>query len=69
MSKLKLHKPWHEVKELLKEINGDLTDEDLVYEEGKEAELLARVSQKINMTIDNVKSLIESVSYNEGKAS
>ena len=69
MEKLKLHKPWDEVKELLKEINGDLTDEDLVYEEGKEDILLKRIAGKINMNADNVKALIESVSYNEGKAS
>jgi len=69
MNKLKLNQPWDEVKERLKEINGSLTDEDLVYEEGKEDVLLAHLSSKINMSTDDVKSLIESVSFNEGKAS
>lgn len=67
--KLKLHKSWDEVKELLKEINSDITDEDLRYEEGKEEQLLQRLSQKIGKTNEDVKALIESVSYNEGKAS
>lgn len=69
MSKLQLHRPWYEVKEMLKEINGSLTDEDLLYEEGKEDDLLEHLAGKINMTMDEVKGLIESVSYNEGKAS
>lgn len=40
MSTFKLHRPWEEVKETLKEINSSLTDEDLVYKEGSEDELL-----------------------------
>lgn len=69
MSILKLHKPWEEVKEQLKEINANLTDGDLVYEEGKEEALLSRLSQIMNMQPADVRQLIESVSYNEGKAS
>jgi len=37
---LKLEAPWDEVKEMLREINVDLTDEDLGYEKGKEKQLL-----------------------------
>lgn len=69
MKTLKLHKPWHDVKEQLKEINTKLTDDDLVYEEGKEEELLNRLSRIMNMSPGDVKGLIESVSFNEGKAS
>ena len=69
MSKLQLHKPWNEVKEQLKEINADLTDDVLTYEEGKEDELLNRLSGIMNIKPDDVRSLIESVSSNEGKAS
>ena len=36
---LKLEAPWNEVKEMLQEINMDLTDEDLYYERGKETGL------------------------------
>jgi hypothetical protein len=69
MSKLKLHKPWDEVKEQLKEINAKLTDKDLVYTEGQEDELLERLSGIMKMGPRDVKALIESVSFNEGKAS
>lgn len=69
MTQLNLHKPWNEVKELLKEVNSNLTDEDLQYEKGKEAELFSRLKKKINMSEEELKGWIESVSFNEGKAS
>ena len=65
---LKLEAPWPEVKELLQEINLDLTDEDLYYEKGKEKELLERLSLKMNKSIPEVKTWIESVSHNKGLA-
>lgn len=64
-----LQAPWEEVKEKLKEINVNLTDEDLVYSEGNEDELLQRLSQKMKKDPNDVKALIESVSSNKGKAS
>lgn len=66
---LKLEAPWAQVKEQLKEINTSLTDEDLVYEPGKEDDLLERVSKKLNKDKSEVKAWIESVSFNKGKAS
>jgi hypothetical protein len=66
---LKLEAPWVEVKEQLKELNLSLTDEDLEYIPGHEEELLKRLSTKLGMDILSVKTWIESVSYNEGKAS
>ena len=65
---LKLENSWNEVKEQLQEIRPDLTDEDLNYEEGKEQQLLERLSEKMNMDIEQVKGWIESVSYNKGLA-
>lgn len=65
---LKLEAPWPEVKEQLQEINTDLTDEDLAYEQGKEKELLERLSRKLNKSIPEVKGWIESVSHNKGLA-
>ena len=65
---LKLEAPWEEVKELLQEINMDLTDEDLRYERGREHELLERVSRKLGKSIPEVKGWIESVSHNKGLA-
>jgi len=66
---LKLEAPWEEVKEQLKEIHLELTDEDLEYEPGREDELLERLSTKMNKDIHAVKAWIESVSFNKGKAS
>lgn len=69
MAQLNLHKPWDEVKELLKEVNSSLNDEDLQYEKGKEEELFSRLGRKVNMSEEDLKGWIESVSFNEGKAS
>jgi hypothetical protein len=65
---LKLEAPWPEVKDMLQEINYDLTDEDLAYEPGKEKELLERLSRKLNKSIPEVKGWVESVSHNKGLA-
>lgn len=65
---LKLEAPWEEVKEMLQEINVELTDEDLRYERGQEKELLERVSQKLGKSVPDVKGWIESVSHNRGLA-
>jgi hypothetical protein len=65
---LKLEAPWDEVKEMIQEVNADLTDEDLHYERGKEKELLERLSRKLHKDIPEVKGWIESVSHNKGLA-
>ena len=62
---LNLQAPWAEVKELIKEVNHELTDEDLAFEPGKEKELLERLSKKMNKDVKSVKGWIESVSGNE----
>jgi len=66
--KLNIEAPWDEVKEMLKEVNMDLTDEDLSYQPGREKELLERLSNKMNKSIPEVKGWIESVSHNKGLA-
>lgn len=66
--KLNIEAPWLEVKDMLKEVNMDLTDEDLRYEPGKEKELLERLSHKMNKSVPEVKGWIESVSHNKGLA-
>ena len=68
-TQLKLQKPWDEVKEDLKETNIELTDEDLDYQPGREDELLDRLEKKLKLSRERVKELIESISYNERKAS
>ena len=66
---LQLQVPWEEVKEKLKEINIELTDEDLHYEPGKETVLIERLREKMHKSHEEIKGLIESVSANKGKAS
>ncbi len=68
-TQFKLNKPWERVKETLKEINVDLTDEDLVYTPGEEDQLLERLEKKMNKSKAEIKALIESISANKGKAS
>ena len=65
---MKLEAPWEEVKEMLQEVNTDLTEEDLYYEKGREKELLERVARKLGKSIEATKGWIESVSHNRGLA-
>lgn len=65
---LKIEAPWQEVKEKLKENDHTLTDEDLVYEKGKEDELLERLGRKLKRSKEEVRMLIESISGNSAKA-
>ncbi|HRO45827.1 hypothetical protein [Agriterribacter sp.] len=62
---LKLERPWDYVKELLKENDYRLTDEDLLYVPGKEEELLERLAIKMSRTKDEIRMLIESISAND----
>ena len=66
--KLKLEAPWEEVKEMLKEINTDLTDQDLDLTPNGDKELLERLAKKMNKDVPYVKNWIESVSSNRGLA-
>ena len=66
---LKLEAPWEQVKEMLKEVNSDLTDEDLEYDTRQSNLLLERLSRKLNRSPEEIRTWIESVSHNKGKAS
>ena len=68
-NQLKLESPWTEVKELIKEVVPALTDKDLEYEVGKEYELLQRIADKTNRSVEHIKAWVESISSNSGKAS
>lgn len=59
--KLKLKGNWNEVKGKVKQKYADLTDDDLLYEEGKDDELLGRIQKKIGKTKEEVKEWIESL--------
>ncbi len=66
---LHLKASWDEVKELLKEANVNLTDDDLVYVPGEEKQLLERLTKKMGRDIEHVKAWIESVAVNTRPAS
>jgi uncharacterized protein YjbJ (UPF0337 family) len=57
--KLKTKGSWNETKGKMKQEYGDLTDDDLTYEEGKDDELLGRLQKKIGKTKDELKAWIE----------
>ena len=59
--KLKLNGDWNETKGKLKQAYGDLTDDDLKREEGKDDEFIGRIQQKIGKTKDEVIKWIESL--------
>ena len=49
---------WNEFKGKMKQQFADLTDDDLLYEEGKEDEFYGRIQQKVGKTKDEVKKMI-----------
>lgn len=58
MNKLEMKGTWNETKGKLKQKYADLTDDDLLYAEGKEDELLGRLQQK---TGESKEALRESI--------
>ena len=61
MDKLELKGRWNELKGKIKQEHGDLTDDDLRYEEGKDDELFGRLQVKLGKTKDEVVSWIRSL--------
>jgi uncharacterized protein YjbJ (UPF0337 family) len=56
---LQLKGNWNEVKGKLKQKYGELTDDDLVFAEGKEDELLGRLQKRLGRTKDELRAEIE----------
>jgi len=54
MSSLKLKGTWNELKGKVKQQYAELTDDDLLYEEGKEDELIGRIQKKTGKARDEV---------------
>ena len=61
MDKLELKGKWNELKGKVKQAHGDLTDDDLKYEEGKDDELIGRLQQKLGKTKEDVIKWIENL--------
>jgi uncharacterized protein YjbJ (UPF0337 family) len=47
---------WKEAKGKIKQEYAVLTDDDLMYEEGKEEELIGRIQKKLGKSADEVKA-------------
>ncbi len=58
MTKLEMKGSWNETKGKLKQKYADLTDDDLLFEEGKEDELLGRLQKKVGQTKDDLRKAI-----------
>jgi uncharacterized protein YjbJ (UPF0337 family) len=49
---------WKEIAGKLKQQFANLTDDDLLFKEGKEEELLGRLQQKIGKTKEEIRNMI-----------
>jgi uncharacterized protein YjbJ (UPF0337 family) len=59
MNKLQFKGSWNEIKGKLKQQYGNLTDDDLVFAEGKDDELMGRLQKKLGKTKDEVREMIQ----------
>jgi len=61
MNKLQIKGQWSEVSGKLKQKYANLTDDDLLFAEGKEEELLGRLQQKLGKTKEQIRELIAKI--------
>jgi uncharacterized protein YjbJ (UPF0337 family) len=58
---LKIKGNWNELKGKIKQKYANLTDDDLLYTEGKEDEMLGRLQKKTGKTKQELKSWIDTL--------
>lgn len=58
MTKLKFNGSWNEIKGKLKQKYAQITDDDLLFAEGKDEELLGRLQQKVGQTKEQLRETI-----------
>ena len=58
MNKLTFKGEWNEVKGKLKQKYAQLTDDDLIFVEGKDDELLGRLQKKLGQAKDEIRKFI-----------
>jgi uncharacterized protein YjbJ (UPF0337 family) len=58
MNMLNMKGNWNEVAGKLKQQYANLTDDDLLFKEGKEEELLGRLQQKLGTTKEELRKII-----------
>ncbi|MDA3615792.1 CsbD family protein [Polluticaenibacter yanchengensis] len=59
----KLKGNWNVIKGNLKQKWADLTDDELLYEEGKEDELVGRIQKKTGETKESINEFIEKMKF------
>ena len=57
-NEMELKGNWNEIKGKLKQKFGQLTDSDLIYEEGKKDEMLGRLQVKLGKSKEEVEKYI-----------
>lgn len=62
MNNLRIKGNWNELKGQLKQRFSNLTDDDLMYQEGREDELIGRIQRKTGKSQDEVINFINSLS-------
>ena len=58
MTELKIKGSWNEVKGKLKQKYAQLTDDDLLFEEGKDDELLGRLQKRTGEAKESLRDFI-----------
>ena len=61
MNTLSIKGNWKEIAGKLKQQYANLTDDDLLFKEGKEEEVLGRLQKKIGKTKEEIRNLIEKI--------
>jgi uncharacterized protein YjbJ (UPF0337 family) len=61
MNTFTLKGDWNEIAGKLKQQFANLTDDDLLFKEGKEEELLGRLQQKLGKTKEELRKLIAKI--------
>ena len=61
MNTLKIKGNWNEAAGKLKQKYAQLTDDDLLFIEGKEEELLGKLQKKIGKSKEEIRTLIEKI--------
>jgi len=61
MDTLEIKGKWNELKGKIKQSYGNLTDDDLTYEEGKDDELLGRLQAKTGKSRDELVKWLRSL--------
>lgn len=52
---------WNQLKGRLKQKYADLTDQDLLYEEGKEDELFGRLQKKLGKSENEIRDILRNL--------